>query len=442
MPAKDLNEVFNYFQIKPITLETFETFYVNADKGRGGNPIFNTLKRRIVNNPEGCLKLLVSGHKGSGKSTELIRLQKDIEKDFVVLNFSVFEELDIFNINYMELFIVTMEKLFNYVQGEEKINIDKKYLEDIQNWMKSGEIREINRNYMGLDLDTEMQAGADIPFLAKFFAKFKASAKSSSSMEKTLINSIEPKLSELISLCNKFIAEIRLNLPKVNKKGLVIIIEDMDKIDLLRGEKIFYDHSAQLKQLNCHCIFTFPIALLYNIKFKSVISNYNWDFVLPMIKVFEKSGSPCRQGIDTMKKIVEQRMEPALFEENSTVLEDMAKKSGGCLWDLFRMIISAADNALDYERRVIMRDDYISAYYSLKSEYERTIAENKEKGIKVDDYFNELASCAADESKKPRSSDIMLDLMNNQTVLNYNGENWHDVHPIVKDILKERGLLN
>ncbi|MDM8536507.1 hypothetical protein QUF70_07135 [Desulfobacterales bacterium HSG17] len=293
---------------------------------------------------------------------------------------------------------------------------------------------------MGLDLETEMKAGATIPFLAKFFAKFKASAKSSSSMEKTLINGIEPKLSELISLCNKFIAEIKLNLPKVNKKGLLIIIEDMDKIDLQRGKDIFYIHSKQLTQLNCHCIFTFPIALLYNIKFKYVITNYNGDFVLPMIKVSEKTGEPCYDGIDTMKKIVEQRMKSDLFEENSTVLTDMARNSGGCLWDLFHMIISAADNALDYERDIINKEDYTSAYYSLKAEYERTIAENKEKGITVDDYFNELSACAADPDKKPKSSDIMLDLMSNQTVLNYNGENWHDVHPIVKDILKERGL--
>ncbi|MDM8537859.1 hypothetical protein QUF70_13965, partial [Desulfobacterales bacterium HSG17] len=114
MPAKNLNEVYNYFQLKPVNIETFETFYVNADKGRGGKPIFNALKRRIVNNPDGCLKLLFSGHKGSGKSTELIRLQKNIENDFVVVNFSVAEELDIININYIELFIVTMEKLFNY----------------------------------------------------------------------------------------------------------------------------------------------------------------------------------------------------------------------------------------------------------------------------------------------------------------------------------------
>jgi hypothetical protein len=35
----------------------------------------------------------------------------------------------------------------------------------------------------------------------------------------------------------------------------------------------------------------------------------------------------------------------------------------------------------------------------------------------------------------------MLDLMNNLTVLGYNGDNWHDVHPTVRDILKERGMI-
>ena len=34
-----------------------------------------------------------------------------------------------------------------------------------------------------------------------------------------------------------------------------------------------------------------------------------------------------------------------------------------------------------------------------------------------------------------------LDLRNNLTILGYNGEHWSDVHPVVMDILKERGKI-
>ncbi len=35
----------------------------------------------------------------------------------------------------------------------------------------------------------------------------------------------------------------------------------------------------------------------------------------------------------------------------------------------------------------------------------------------------------------------MLDLRNNLTVLSYNDVGWSDVHPVVRDILKEKGLI-
>ena len=118
MAAKTLEEVYDYFQNKPISLDDFDKFYVNADKGRG-RLTYTRLRRRLENDPDGSLKILFAGHKGCGKTTELVRLQKYIEKDFIVLNFSVVKELDILNINYIELFIVTMEKLFSFVKDED-----------------------------------------------------------------------------------------------------------------------------------------------------------------------------------------------------------------------------------------------------------------------------------------------------------------------------------
>ncbi len=439
MPAGTLDDIFSYFQNRSISLEEFEDLYVNADKGRG-RPSHGVLKRRLLNDPEGSLKMLFAGHRGCGKSTELVRLQREIGDDFVILNFSVREELDIVNINYVELFIVTMEKLFEFLQNEENISPDPDHIEDIKRWVLSKEIMEVNRQYMDVDVQAGMEAKARVPFLLNFFAKFRAAAKSSTTIKETLTTKVAPRLSRLIDHCNTLIEDIKGKLHNVDKKGLVLIIEDLDKVDLKKGEDIFYTHSTQLAQLNCHCIFTFPIALLYNIKFNAIRRSYDEDFVLPMIKVFEKDGRGSQDGMDVMKQIVWRRMERSLFEDDA-VLVEMIKYSGGCLWDLFGMIRDAADSALDFERRAIKKDDFRSAYLSLKSNYEFTIAENKEKQITVEQYYEALCECALDDTKKPKSSDIMLDLRHNLTVLDYNGERWNDVHPIVKDILKERKLI-
>ena len=251
---------------------------------------------------------------------------------------------------------------------------------------------------------------------------------------------MDPKLSQLIENCNLLIADVRKNLHKIRKKGLLLIIEDLDKVDLKMGEELFYVHSTQMTQLDCHCIFTFPIALLYNTRFTAIRNSYDEDFVLPMIKVREKDGNPFEEGIQALEDVVAQRMSISLFGEKA-ILRDMILCSGGCLWDLFRMIRDAADSALNHERSKINREDFRDAYLSLKSDYYFTIADNKDKGITANTYFQTLKQCALDKTKKPESTEAMLDLRNNLTVLGYNGDQWSDVHPVVRDILREKGLI-
>ena len=439
MAAKTLIDVDKHFKKTPVGLEQFDELYVNADEGRGNIPTCKRLQRTLNNEPDGALKILFAGHKGCGKSTELVRLQREIKNDFIVLNYSVLKELDIVNINYMELFIATMEQLFKFVERDERVKVDDKYFENVKNWLKTEEIKDINNNYMGMNIEGQVKAKLTVPFLASFFSKFRTAAKTSSSMKKTLIQKIEPKLSDLIFHCNALINEIKGQLPDIGKKGLLIIIEDLDKVDLQRGEDIFYIHSTQLTQLNCHCIFTFPISLMYNIKYKNIITRYNETFVLPMIKVNNKDGKKNENGTRVIRNIVLRRMDESLFE-NLKYLSKMIALSGGCLLDLFCMIKEAASTALDFDREKICQSDYESAYRALKSDYERTIAENTEKKITVDQYYQALSDCAFDEQKKPKFTDIILDLMNNLTILNYNGDNWCDTHPVVKEILKEHGI--
>jgi len=437
MPAEKLEDIYIYFKTKSMEMDEFDELYVPADKGRGGKPACGRLKRRLVQEPLGCLKILFAGYKGCGKSTELLRLQKQIDKEFVVLNFSVMTELDVLNISYIELFIATMERLFRFVRDQEKIGIDPLYLKNIQTWLSSKEIEEVTTKHLGAELKAGAEAKVDIPFLAKFFSRFTAAAKSSASVKETLKTKIEPKISEFIFYCNQLIREIKGQLPKIGKKGLVIVVEDMDKVDVANGQRIFYDHSTQLTQLESHCIFTFPIALLYHHKFTTIRNNYDESFVLPMIKIREKDGAENPLGVRVMENIVERRMSMALFEDRE-VLRHMIRYSGGCLWDLFRMIKEAADNALDEGENVISSRDFDAAYKSLKAEYRYTIAENREKEFTVDDYYAALRRCADDPAKKPDPSEIMLDLRNNLTILNYNGDEWEDVHPLVKDLLADR----
>jgi hypothetical protein len=439
MRALKMVDVGNCFDNNPIKLEDLDKYYVNADAGRGLTPM-KKMKRTLEQNPNGNYKFLLAGYKGCGKSTELVRMQRDLLGDFVILNLSVRHELDINNINYIELFIVIMKRLFQFVNEEKRIKIAKEYLDNITHWLKSEEIVEINDKYMGMGIEAGMEAKGGIPFLANFFAKFTASAKTSSSLKGVLKRTIEPKLSELIFHCNALIQEVGSKLNDIGKKGLLIIVEDMDKVDLSLGENIFYAHSSQLIQLNANIVFTFPIALKYYHRFTTIKKIYSGSFDLPMIRVKNPDGTKFEAGYQLMREIIRHRMELDLFE-NPGILDNIIMYSGGCLFDMFQMIKDAADNALDFEREKITDTDYKVAYLFLKSGYENTISDNREGGISVDDYYRVLVQCATDKNKKPKQTRELLDLRNNLTVLGYNGENWSDVHPVVRDILIERGKI-
>jgi len=115
--------------------------------------------------------------------------------------------------------------------------------------------------------------------------------------------------------------------------------------------------------------------------------------------------------------------------------------------DLFKLLNAAADNALNYERNTINEEDFTYAVNRLKNDYEYALAERRSENdedvlIEVSDIYKTLKKLVANHNKTIDNNLVTLSLLENQSILGYNGDNWYDVHPIVKDILKERGILN
>ena len=119
---------------RALRINELDKFYKDTNDVRCENSARYQMKKFIMNNAYAGLngQLLFVGARGAGKSTELNHLQRDIENEIVVLNYSVQEELDPLNIHYIELFIVTMEKLFE-LAGKMELDISKAFLDQIRN---------------------------------------------------------------------------------------------------------------------------------------------------------------------------------------------------------------------------------------------------------------------------------------------------------------------
>lgn len=444
--ANSIDEIYNAVLARALTIEEIDKFYCDTDEVRGGISARFQLRKIIERNALSGrdAHVLFVGYRGCGKSTELNHLQKDLQNEFVILNYSVMKELDPQSIQYIELFIVTMERLFQ-LAANMNLEIEDEFLKKVTSWTQTKEIEDIKDKHFSAEAEIGSKAKVGIPYLQEFFMKLKGAAKASKSFKETIKQTLEPRLSDLIQHCNDLITEVRIQIRRNGYKDLVIFIEDLDKIPLDKAQMLFFNYANQLTQLKATVVYTFPVTLYYNVNFGG-IRHYFGDIIeLPMVKIMHKDGSEYADGISSLREIVNARINNSLFATDA-VLKEFIMSTGGVIRDLFAMLNDAANAASFAGSSSIGEAHFIYANNQLKKEYNNTIADfPDEKGnvkYEASRFYTVMADLVKSPEKQPDNSEIMMLLRQNLCVLSYNGEGWCDVHPIMKAVLKERGYLN
>ena len=92
----------------------------------------------------------------------------------------------------------------------------------------------------------------------------------------------------------------------------------MDKLNPEDAWKVFLNYAAILSGMSFPVVYTFPIALSYDIKF-SALESYFITKTLPMIKIEKITGESYQEGIHIIQEIVKKRANLDLFEYLSTM---------------------------------------------------------------------------------------------------------------------------
>lgn len=439
--AGNLEEFDSVLDIHPLNDINYDAFYVDTTAGRGENPT-KTLIRQMGNNQAKNFKILFAGFKGCGKSTELLRLKRELDDHFIIHIFSVLEKLDPNNFSISELMISITTELLVYVQKyHDTMKLSPELEKKLADWSKKTVNEEISYNYAERHTGAGVDINAGLGKILNFFAKLSFDFQNGRKF--TEISSIETEktLSDLILHCNLIVAEIKNQLDNIGKKNIIIIVDDLEKVNPAITEKLFFNYSKQLTAIACSFIFTFPIALVFNPMYNIIINEFDQNLVLPMIKVHDKEWNDYKLGIDCILTLLDRRIDQAAGLISIETLQEFIRMSGGSLRDLFRMIKLAAENALDYGRNKIEREDYHYSAAKLKNDFYNSISYNERTGITPQEYYDLLVKCYNDKEKKPLNDRGMLDLRYSMCVLGYNSENWYDVHPAVKEILKEKKMI-
>lgn len=426
--AENMEDMLKVFKPFPLGEKNYNEFYVDTSEARGDNAAFKIIYRLKAANSV-PIKLLFMGHSGSGKSTELFKVEKELSDAYQVVRFSIRDEVDIMDLTYADMIFTIMHNVIETLHNE-KIRISDDKFDKIFSYWNDERVCEI-LDVSQVSIEAELEAKAS--FVNTITARIKGLFQIGSESKNIIRKKIEPNLRQLIQYTNEIIEEADKKLEKKGKR-LLLIIEDLDKLDIGAAEELFIKHRKVITSLQIHTIYTFPIFLFYSTQFNAIKDDFDAYVLLSMIKTKGRDGRKYEKGVETIRQIIGKRANLNLIADNALELAIM--KSGGALRDIFEMlenaVLEAKTENINAQRIEMVHIE--KAYNNLKSSYERVLSKG---------HLALLKEIYKDPSKKPiEDEEKLMELLKSMAVIEYNGERWCGLHPAIEDFLREKGELN
>ena len=424
--AKNFIDAYaNTNYLLPLKGKDMERFYVNRGFHSELKALMGELEAGARTSPLNHTKFLFVGHTGCGKSTELYRLANIIEtgvgrssflqENFLPVQYSVSEIVGLYNIEFVDIALSIILGIYREMERLGYV-VDDSPARRVYDWLY--------QTQGGTRLQPAFDKGtADLNLsLGSLIRLIDVRLKSEGEIREEIRARIRKYVPELINLINEVIYEVSF----LTKKNILLIIDDLDKIQPLDAAlNIFREHVKSLASFNCFAIYTAPISLLYDPASKH-IGQFLEIHYMPMFRVRTKEGSaeaPDTPDVKTLREILYRRAHPDLFEEN--VAEAAIEMTGGILRELIRVIRGCCVYCEEYGVSRITKNVLEFQKNKLKSEYYRILEHEDYKWLR--------------RVKLTKSrADVNMRHLESLCVLYYpNGKGWFDVHPVVSELLQE-----
>ena len=408
MTAKTLVQALNIFDPEsPLkTEQELQDYFVE----RAMSPLQElALLLRHTGRPQ---KILFTGHRGSGKSTELAKLTSLLKDQFFVVDYSVKNVLNLFDVNYVDVLFSLAARLIR-AATERQVEVKEELLRHILDFTK-----EVSKEVV-IEKRGEASVGAELKF---YVAKLEGKVGKEATTRTLVREKVEPRLSDLLENVDLLSREIE----RATGRRVLVIVEDLDKADLARARELFCGHAPSLTSPGCSIIYTFPTALRHDNDFIQIRQNFSEPVVLPNFPVSHRDGSPDEAGLACLQKILTRRAEERLFTPGA--LTGLVGWSGGLARELVILARRACLVAMEAEKSAIDEEVVEQAAARMRIDYEVLLTSKQLdllRGVR--------------ERKRVENDEAHRALLHNLSALEYrNGEGvWYDVHPIVRPLLEE-----
>ena len=418
-------------------LEAGDPAYVNCSAVRGNEDIFREIGRKVVRSNRPTYQLY-TGHRGVGKSTELLRLKKFLEdKGCFVVYFGATEgDIDEHDAEYTDILLSCtrhiIEELKDYASPKPLLT----WLESRWQSLKDLALSEVDFHQLSIN----QQIGV--------FTKLTANLRRIPSTRETIRKEVNLYSISLIEALNQFINEAKNTFK--NQSKLVVIVDNLDRIVPIyrengrsNHEEIFIDYNSQLTSLDCHIIYTLPISLVYSKQATELRNIYDSPQVLPMIMIKDRDDHIFQTGLDKLKEIITKRIEPfapnididsKIFASKDVRLK-LCNMCGGHVREMMLLMQTSMDAIDDFP--ITENAVNLAINEARDTTYQNAVDQ---------DEWLKLAQVS--KLKKIINEEECRDLLFRRCLLEYRGVDsqgnhtrWHDVHPLIKDIKEFQDAL-
>lgn len=407
--ADTLSEAYQLLDpLRPLEGEWLEQFYAERPEAASIQPLLDEL---LLDDREDD-KTIFTGHRGGGKTTELARLERELNPSHIAVRMDVESLLNLGDINYADLLLMMGLQVFRHAHRR-GIRLDEKKLDNLRFWYKTHVLEEEDRAALDGEVEAQLSVG-----IASIAAKLRTDAP----RREHIRAQAQSNLSDLLERLNALLEALR----KKRRKRILVIIDGLDKMyDLGQVSNLFLHGANALLEPRCRVIYTVPIALYNTNDFQQVRLSFR-NFALRNIKVWERDGSPSPDRA-VLQEVLERRMEPQLLAPQAA--QRLVELSGGLLKEL----IALARNSVLRARRLRGEGGPVQPE---DVEYAARQVRNTYRALLTPDQYRELQRIARGE--RFVNTPLAQELLHNLSLLEYDGEGaWWAIHPIVRPLVEE-----
>ena len=339
-------------------------YYIDFAKVRG-KKVINKLQRSISRlSPNKPTCQLFTGHIGCGKSTELSRLQAELEEDgFHVVYFQATEDLDNNDVDASDILLAIARQISASLEESEiKLKPEgfKAFLQQTVDFLQTPIDLSVEGEFAGAKGTASTEKGFELS-LPVGIGKITAKAKDSQQTRSKLRQFLEPQTNQILKLIDEEIIQVaQEKLRERGQKGLVVIVDNLDRISYQNTsysnkplpEYIFVEKGQQLSQIKCHLVYTVPMVLIYSnasSEMEQRLGGGKQTQVLPMVPTKLRNGEDFSEGMELLREMVLTRAFPELTSEEQKglitevfdsveTLDRLCRISGGHVRNLLGML--------------------------------------------------------------------------------------------------------